>query len=505
VTGDQQYAKASAKYFATGMQGGGGPFYVNRLDRPGRFEIATSQYVTGHSGAVLDFDWSPFDDSMLATASEDTTIRIWSIPDDWEPTDENGNAKEGQNLTESAAELKGHKKKVTLLRYHPTANNTLLSTGADYTVKVWDIESSQAVTSFDDLTNLVHDIVWDQRGDMFACSCKDKNVRMVDGRTGKMESEIVKAHDGTKSVKLVYANDSGKFFTFGASKQSAREIKVWDIKNLSEPIHTESVDTAAGAMIPLWDADTNILYLCGKGDGTVRLYEYEDKSPFIFKLSDGFRSNTPGKGYCMVPKRGLNIMKHETARIMKVTNSTGIHPLNFYVPRKSDAFQDDIFPKTPAATPACTFAEWMAGASKDPVLMSVDPAVRGANGGGGNGAEKKPKIFKSVSQLSKDLAAAQKRIEQLEGSSGSAPAPAAAENNVANDEAQKRIEFLESKLKETEEAEKSKVAETQEALMRIEVLENELSETQGKLAETEGSQTRIEILEGKLTENNIEF
>jgi hypothetical protein len=29
--------------------------------------------------------------------------------------------------------------------------------------------------------------------DMSACSCKDKNVRMVDGRTGKMESEIVKA------------------------------------------------------------------------------------------------------------------------------------------------------------------------------------------------------------------------------------------------------------------------------------------------------------------------
>jgi hypothetical protein len=38
---------------------------------------------------------------------------------------------------------------------------------------------------------------------------------------------------------------------------------------------------------------------------SVHPYEYEDKSPFIFKLSDVvliFR-----KGYCMVPKRGLNI------------------------------------------------------------------------------------------------------------------------------------------------------------------------------------------------------
>ena len=59
MTGDQQYVKASAKYFAVGMAGGGGPVVVNRLDRPGRFEVSTSAYVTGHSGAVLDIEWKP--------------------------------------------------------------------------------------------------------------------------------------------------------------------------------------------------------------------------------------------------------------------------------------------------------------------------------------------------------------------------------------------------------------------------------------------------------------
>jgi coronin-1B/1C/6 len=411
VTGDQQYAKASAKYFGVGMAGGGGPIIVNRLDRPGRFDGSTCAYVQGHSGAVNDIEWSPFDDSMMATASEDTTIKIWSIPDDWEPTDAQGVAQKGEHLTESMAELKGHRKKVTLLRYHPTANNTLMSTSADYTVKVWDVESSAAVSSFEELPNLIHDIIWDVKGDMFACSCKDKNIRMVDARTGKMAQMIEGAHEGTKSVKLVYANDSGKFFSFGSSKQSSREIKVWDIKDLSKPIHTEAVDTAAGAMIPLWDADTNVLYLCGKGDGTVRLYEYEDKNPYIFKLNDGFRSNIPGKGYCLVPKRGLDVMKHETVRILKVTNNAGIHPLKFHVPRKSDAFQDDIFPKTAAATPAHSIGEWLEGSSKEPVMMSLDPRD---NANGGNGAAK-PKAFKTVSSLSKELSEAQKRIQVLEG------------------------------------------------------------------------------------------
>jgi coronin-1B/1C/6 len=416
VTGDQQYIKASAKYFSVGMAGGGGPIVVHRLDRPGRFDNASSPYVSGHLGAVLDMDWNPFDDSMMATASEDTNIKIWSIPDTWEPVDEQGNARSQSGLSESLVDLTGHKKKVTLLRFHPTANNTLLSASGDYTVKVWDIENGMEVNSFEDMQNIIHDIVWDRKGDCFAASSKDKCIRFVDGRTGKLSSMISEAHEGAKSIKLVYVNDSGKVFSFGASKQSAREIKVWDLNNLSKPIHTEAVDTAAGAMIPLWDADTNVLYLCGKGDGVVRLYEYEDKEPFIFKLNDGFRSNIPGKGYCLVPKRGLDVMKHETARILKVTNNAGVHPLRFEVPRKSDAFQDDIFPDTASTVPAHTCEEWVAGSSKEPETMSLAPgaaAARAAQNPSMNGGEKK-KAFKTVGQLSKELEQAKKRISYLE-------------------------------------------------------------------------------------------
>lgn len=438
VTGDQQYIKASAKYFCVGMAGGGGPVVVHRLDRPGRFEVASCAYVTGHSGAVLDMDWNPFDDSMMATASEDTNIKLWSIPDDWEPCDENGNAKAGTGLSESLMDLDAHTKKVTLLRFHPTASNTLLSTSGDLTVKVWDIEQGAPLHSFDGVPNLVHDIVWDFKGDNYAFSCKDKNIRIADGRTGALSATIDVAHEGAKSVKISYINESDKMFTFGASKQSTREIKVWDLKNLSKPVHVEAIDTAAGALIPLWDGDTNVMYLCGKGDGVVRLYEYEDKAPFCFKLNDGFRSNIPGKGYCTVPKRGLNIMKHETTRILKVTNDSGVHPLTFTVPRKSDAFQDDIFPETASLVPAHSSEEWMAGSSKAPNTVSLAPGAGsgavfngGASGsntpvnGSSNGAKKS---FKTVAMLTKELDDATKELE----------------------EAKARIAVLEGKLQEHE-------------------------------------------------------
>merc|ERR1711865_1291379 len=122
------------------------------------------------------------------------------------------------------------------------------------------------------------------------------------------------------------------------------------------------------------------------------------------KLNDGFRSTSPGKGYCMVPKRGLDIMKCETTRLMKLTNTDGIHPLKFYVPRKSEAFQDDIFPPAAAPTPAHTCSEWLGGSSKDPITMKLDPKSMAASGNGdGLGGKKKSKLV-TVPILSKENA-----------------------------------------------------------------------------------------------------
>lgn len=408
VTGDQQYIKASAKYYAVALFGGGGPMHVGRLDRPGRFESGTSQQVEGHTGSVLDMDFNPFDDSMFASASEDTTIKVWSIPDDWEPTDEKGLAKKGDNLTESLVDLIGHRKKVTLLRFHPTASNVLASTSADYTVKIWDVEKSEEISSFAGFgDNLIQDVVWDIRGDLYATSCKDKHVRFTDPRSREITDKIEKAHDGLKSVKLSFLGESGKFLTTGTSR--SRQVKIWDLKNLSQPLLTESIDQASGALLPLFDNDSNILYLCGKGDGIIRPYEFEDKAPYLHKLNDGFRSTTPAKGLCVVPKRGLNVMSCETARILKVTNNAGIHPLSWVVPRKSDAFQDDIFPDCPSLTPAHSVDDWREGSSKLPSTMSLNPALISRNGKSGG----KMKL-KTISSVTAELKEARERIKYLE-------------------------------------------------------------------------------------------
>ena len=106
--------------------------------------------------------------------------------------------------------------------------------------------------------------------------------------------------------------------------------------------------------------------------------------PSLLALSlSEFRSTTSCKGMCMVPKRANNIMGCETAKMLKLTPNDGVQGLSFIVPRKSDAFQDDIFPDTAAPVAAHTADEWLAGSSKNPVTIPLDPAKAGSIPGAG--------------------------------------------------------------------------------------------------------------------------
>jgi len=398
-TGEQSYIKGNSKYFATALQGGGGPFAVVAYGQYGRFD-PSSPVVSGHSAAVLDFEWNPFHDEILASASEDSTIKIWGIP-------EGGLT---SNLTEPLVDLAGHNKKVTLLRFHPSANNVLASVGADYSVKLWDIEKGGEMITCDGVHDqLIQDIVWDYMGSTYATSCKDKNIRIIDARSNAVAGMVENAHEGVKSFKMTFLGPSNKLVSVGFTKQSQRQLKIYDPRNLGEEIKKIDIDQAAGVILPFFDPDTNLLYLAGKGDGNIRYYEIVDENPFCFPISE-YRSTVAAKGMAMIPKRGCDVMKCETARMLKLT-SNSVEPLSFIVPRKSDAFQEDIFPDTASGFAAHSADEWFAGSDKEPAKMSLAPGAETAARPAGGASFTPPK---SAMQLTKELAEANARIADLE-------------------------------------------------------------------------------------------
>lgn len=83
--------------------------------------------------------------------------------------------------------------------------------------------------------------------------------------------------------------------------------------------------------MPLFDPDTNMLFLAGKGDTTIMYMEVMDKDPH---LVEGIRhSGEQTKGVCLVPKRALNVMQAEVDRLLQLTSNMVI-PIMYQVPRK---------------------------------------------------------------------------------------------------------------------------------------------------------------------------
>ncbi|KAM9748631.1 coronin-6 isoform 4-T4 [Dama dama] len=319
VTWDSSFCAVNPKFLAIIVEaGGGGAFIVLPLAKTGRVD-KNYPLVTGHTAPVLDIDWCPHNDNVIASASDDTTIMVWQIPD-YTPV---------RNITEPIITLEGHSKRVGILSWHPTARNVLLSAGGDNVIIVWNVGTGEVLLSLDDMhPDVIHSVCWNTNGSLLATTCKDKTLRIIDPRKGQ-----------------VVAN------------------------NFEEPVALQEMDTSNGVLLPFYDPDSSIVYLCGKGDSSIRYFEITEEPPFVHYLNT-FSSKEPQRGMGFMPKRGLDVSKCEIARFYKL-HERKCEPIVMTVPRKSDLFQDDLYPDTPGPEPALEAEEWLSGQDADPVLISL--------------------------------------------------------------------------------------------------------------------------------------
>uniref|UniRef100_A0A672P3F2 Coronin, actin binding protein, 1Ca n=1 Tax=Sinocyclocheilus grahami TaxID=75366 RepID=A0A672P3F2_SINGR len=129
------------------------------------------------------------------------------------------------------------------------------------------------------------------------------------------------------------------------------------------------MDTSNGVLLPFYDPDTNVVYLCGKGDSSIRYFEITDEAPFVHYLNT-FTTKEPQRGMGYMPKRGLDVNKCEIARFYKL-HERKCEPIIMTVPRKSDLFQDDLYPDTAGPDAPLEAEEWFEGKNGEPVLISL--------------------------------------------------------------------------------------------------------------------------------------
>ncbi|XP_053941202.1 coronin-6 isoform X3 [Cuculus canorus] len=359
VTWDSSFCAVNPKFVAIIVEsGGGGAFMVLPLTKTGRVD-KNHPLVTGHTAPVLDIDWCPHNDNVIASASEDTTVMVWQIPD-YVPV---------RNITEPVVTLEGHSKRVGIISWHPTARNVLLSAGCDNLVILWNVGTGEMLLVLEDMhTDLIYNVGWNRNGSLLVTTCKDKKVRVIDPRKQQVVAERFAPHEGLRPVRAVFTRE-GHIFTTGFTRMSQRELGLWDPKNFEEPIALQEMDTSNGVLLPFYDPDSSIVYLCGKGDSSIRYFEITNEAPYVHYLNT-YSSKEPQRGMGFMPKRGLDVSKCEIARFFKL-HERKCEPIVMTVPRKSDLFQDDLYPDTPGPEPALEADEWLSGKDAEPILISL--------------------------------------------------------------------------------------------------------------------------------------
>uniref|UniRef100_A0A060TAF2 Coronin n=1 Tax=Blastobotrys adeninivorans TaxID=409370 RepID=A0A060TAF2_BLAAD len=361
---DSNLIKVNPKYLSVNWDAsGGGAFAVIPLSEAGKLQD-TIPLFRGHTSNVLDTDWNPFDDDVIASASDDGTIGIYRVPDNFTTRHEDP---EDIEDVMPVKRLKGHSRKVGHVLFHPTAENVLASSSGDYTVKIWDIEKEECLATLEH-KDLITSMAFNYNGSLLATVSRDKTIRIWDIRKQEVLSQG-KGHAGAKSQRLAWLGSSDRIVTTGFDA-SDRQFAVWDVNDIAKgPLGGfRHVGFSAGICMPFFDEGTNILYLAGKGDGNIQYYEFADDE--MHELSE-YQSTDPQRGVAVLPRRGLRVNDHEIFRVYKTVNDNCIAPIPFYIPRKSDTFQEDVYPAARAGEPALTAQEWWSGKDSSPKVISL--------------------------------------------------------------------------------------------------------------------------------------
>ncbi|KAK5079080.1 Coronin-like protein crn1 [Lithohypha guttulata] len=368
---DSNLVKANPEYISVNWEAsGGGAFAVIPVEERGRVPDRIPLF-RGHTAVVLDTDWNPFNDSLLASGSDDGKVFLWRVPEnftlhpDVKPDEIEDVAPVGK--------LSGHPRKVGHVLFNPAAENVLASSSGDFTIKLWDIEAGTAKLSLK-VGEVIQSMSWSANGSLLVTTSRDKKLRIWDARQEKPVVETA-GHAGAKNSRAVWMGEHDRIATTGFSRMSDRQLALWDIKAYREPVGGfQMLDSISGVCVPFWDDGTQCLYLAGKGDGNIRYYEFENDN---FEYLSEYKSADPQRGIAFVPKRGVNTHENEVMRAYKTVNDSHIEPVSFIVPRRAEAFQEDIYPPTVGLKPAVSGKEWFEGSEGLPPKISMESLFDG--------------------------------------------------------------------------------------------------------------------------------
>jgi len=377
---DGNFVAANGKLLAFCVDaGGGGVFCVIPVTKTGRLDIEMPK-VNAHRQYVVDLKWNPYDDSMLASCSEDGSIRIWQF-------DTTLGLISNADQSKALLSFEYHQKKCIQVSWHPLVSNVMLSVSNKPDIVVWNLdEGTKAVEIVS--PSILFGAEWSLKGDKIVTSCKDKKFRIYDARAGSLIVEF-DGHPGFKAQRICFTFDDTMLFSTGFSQTSERQYTTWKYNDGKvEADDFQELDNANGYLVPIYDPDTKMMYLIGRGDSVIRYYELSQEAPYSHFI-DTYQSKEQQRAIGQIPKRSVDVNICEVMRFYKLipgqSNKPGsIKPISFTIPRKSEIFQQDLYPDAVSDEAACEAGDWFEGTNPSPNLVKMETFFKGSVKASGN-------------------------------------------------------------------------------------------------------------------------
>lgn len=372
---DSNIINSNGKYLSVNWDSsGGGAFAIIPLLEPGKAPDRIPLF-RGHKGPILDTAFNPFNPQEIVSVSDDGKVFIWTIPDDF--SIKSSNPDEIEDITTPKKILSGHTRKVGHVKFHPCAENVIATSSMDYSVKIWNTKTGEALITLKH-PDLVTCFAFNYNGSKLVTTSRDKKLRIWDIRSGEIISEG-QGHTGAKPSRVVWLGNTDRIITTGFSRLSDRQLGIWNVNDISAgPIDGFLyIDSSSGVLIPFFDESTSLLFLAGKGDGNIRYYEYDND--ILYELSQ-YSSIDAQRGFAVAPKIFVNLNENEIVKAFKTVNDSSVEPISFIVPRRSELFQDDIYPDAPSSKPAISAEDWFSGKNVNgPLLLSMESVYDGTS------------------------------------------------------------------------------------------------------------------------------
>lgn len=165
--------------------------------------------LNGHRESVTAVSFHPVY-SILASASEDGTVRLW----DYE-----------SGVFERT--LKGHTATVNSLAFEPGTGKLLATASADLSIKLWLFESFECVKTLNGHDHTVSEIRFVPAGDHLVSCSRDKSLKLWEVASGFCIRTFI-GH--SEWVRCLTINSAGNLIVSGAHDET---VMVWAIDNPS--------------------------------------------------------------------------------------------------------------------------------------------------------------------------------------------------------------------------------------------------------------------------------